>query len=594
MPRSCWLPGRPCPPPRSPRSPANGWPATRCRGRWRSPASCPGPARASCSSANCARPTGPGTPGRSAEHGPAVGRLAAPDRANHGAVAVRIASREFVLAGHAPGAGVWQAGEPGLRITPGGRARTVRRAWLDTFDWRLFRAGLTLELRAPGRPAGRGGRAGAVLVLTGRDGRAVTGEAGPAARPPFLAGALPDGPLRARLAAAAGVRALLPLAEATSVVTEARSELTAPSRAALPARLVIGPLRGYQAEADRLAAALAGAPGVEPAAGSAFETALAAAGRRPGDCSGRADVRLSAGMPAAAAVAVILLSLLDAAEANVPGTLRDLDTEFLHDLRVAVRRTRSVLRAAGAALPPGLADRYRAEFKWLGDLTTPVRDLDVYLLGYPAMAAGLVAAAPADLEPFRERLRQRRARARGRLVRGLRSERFADLAAGWRRDLAGLAGASGGPSAGELAAGQIARAHRRALLLGGSIGPGSPPQALHELRKACKELRYLLEAFASLHDPARQRRAVRELRALQDCLGRVQDAEVQLAVLREIAGQLHADGSAPAAALLAMGEAAGAVAARQAAARGEFAERFAGFASPGGRARIRALTRGAR
>ncbi len=102
-------------------------------------------------------------------------------------------------------------------------------------------------------------------------------------------------------------------------------------------------------------------------------------------------------MPAAAALAAVLTALLDTIEANVPGTVRDVDTEFLHDLRIAVRRTRSALKLAGDALPGGVAGRYRAEFKWLGDLTTPTRDLDVYLLGFPEMAAGLVAATAEEL-----------------------------------------------------------------------------------------------------------------------------------------------------------------------------------------------------
>ena len=89
-------------------------------------------------------------------------------------------------------------------------------------------------------------------------------------------------------------------------------------------------------------------------------------------------------MPAATALATILTALLDALEANVPGTIRDIDTEFLHDLRIAVRWTRSALKLCGGALPAGLARDFRAEFRWLGDLTTPTRDLDVYLLGFAA------------------------------------------------------------------------------------------------------------------------------------------------------------------------------------------------------------------
>ena len=70
------------------------------------------------------------------------------------------------------------------------------RTWLDTFDWRLFRAGLTLELST--------GRGTAQLVLTGRDGERwsrsepVAGAA--AAWPMRLLGALPVGPLRERAA----------------------------------------------------------------------------------------------------------------------------------------------------------------------------------------------------------------------------------------------------------------------------------------------------------------------------------------------------------------------------------------------------------
>ena len=83
---------------------------------------------------------------------------------------------------------------------------TVRRAWLDTFDWRLYRAGLTLEQVTA--------RGTAELVLTGRDGALIAGRgrrAGtavprlPVARPP---GVVPLGPLREHLEPVVGVRAL--------------------------------------------------------------------------------------------------------------------------------------------------------------------------------------------------------------------------------------------------------------------------------------------------------------------------------------------------------------------------------------------------
>ena len=67
----------------------------------------------------------------------------------------------------------------------------------------------------------------------------------------------------------------------------------------------------------------------------------------------------------------VLLHLLSAMRANEEGTLRDLDTEFLHDFRVAVRRTRSALSQIKDVLPAEIEERYRAEFGWLDRSPAP-------------------------------------------------------------------------------------------------------------------------------------------------------------------------------------------------------------------------------
>ena len=496
-----------------------------------------------------------------------------------------------------------------LRFTwaNGDRPRTVRRTWLDTFDWRLYRSGLTLELTAGGP---------GLLTLTGRDGEVIavlaegaSGDPVSRIRWPAGLGALPAGPLRDRLDPVVGIRALLPVARAASRVREQRvlnsddktvaritidqMSVSHPGRAMIPPRLLLQPLRGYQAQADRLAAELAAAPGITAGTQSPLEAALAAAGRRPGEYSSKIDVALAPDGPATAALAAVLTALLDTLEANVSGTVRDTDTEFLHDLRIAVRRTRTAVKLAGQALPRGLAARFRPEFKWLGDLTTPTRDLDVYLLSLAAMAAGLVSATEADLLPFSEHLERRRAVAQRLLARGLRSARFARLTGEWRTALGEVAQVRQRPSAARLAATLIARARRRMIADGRAITPASPAESLHELRKRGKELRYLLEIFGSLHDQDRQWQAVRELKALQDCLGEFQDTEVQRREIRAFAAQMMDERSAPAATLLAMGEIAAALAVRQRRARGEFSDRFGAFASAASQARFDALGRAA-
>ena len=127
------------------------------------------------------------------------------------------------------------------------------------------------------------------------------------------------------------------------------------------------------------------------------------------------------------------------------------DTEFLHDLRVSVRRTRSAQRELKSAFPPAALERFRREFRWLQQATGPARDLDVYVGEFDAFRAALPAPSRADLDPLRELLVRRRAHERRGMVRALRSARKQAL----RR-----------------------RCSRRSLLRG---GPDASPDARHPL-----------------------------------------------------------------------------------------------------------------
>jgi CHAD domain-containing protein len=538
----------------------------------------------------------------------------------------------------------------------GGAAGARRRTWLDTFDWRLYRAGLILEYAAAhrggelrltsARPAARSPRAAAGSPRAAAGTAARPAPAGPAAQPvtgwqasrPHLPGDLPDGPVTDRIAGLVAPRALLPAVTVASTSTVSRllnddgktvarllverPAIAAGQHAALPSRVTITEVRGYPGQARRAARIVSETAGVLPAAEPVFADALHALGRRPGDYSNKVDANITADMPAAQAAATILLRLLDTIEANLPGVLHDTDTEFLHDLRVSVRRTRSALklfgdvltvpaggRARGSRLTEEDLARFAAEFKWVGDLTTPTRDLDVHLLDFEETARALRAAKPDDLEPFRAYLVQRRIREFRALARGLRSARFTSLTTQWRAALSKVLDSSGnartgatarsgrstqraGETAGTLAAERTRRAFTKVAKRGAAITPDSPHESLHDLRKRCKELRYALEFFAPLHDPAAYGKVVGDLKRLQDCLGQFQDSEVQIYEIRTLAAAMQAANEAPAVTLLAMGEVTAGLAARQAAARADFERRFAAFAGPDGQRRMSVLLRG--
>ncbi len=500
------------------------------------------------------------------------------------------------------------------RAAPGSGTR--RRTWLDTFDWRLHRAGLALAYEH----ASRGGR----LLLTASDGtpQAEQPAAGWQPRRLSLAEDLPAGPVRDRIAALTRPRALLPVVTTSSTVrvnrltnpdgkTVARLVVDASSlshagvnhrTAGLPARLVIAEVRGYPGQARRAARLLEEVPGVTPATRSRLTEALSALGRHPADYTSSVDAEITAQMPARVAVATLLLRLLDTLEENVDGVLRDIDTEFLHDLRVSVRRTRSAIKLLGEVLPGDLAGQFAPEFKWLGDLTTPTRDLDVHLLGLPAMTEHLLAARPEDLEPFRVFLEKRRAREFRLLAAAMRSPRFRTLTEHWRKALVEVRDAAGplgrrrrppGPVAAELAVARTGQVFRKVAARGGAITAASAPESLHDLRKRCKELRYLLEFFAPLYEPAAYKKVIGDLKQLQDCLGEFQDSQVQREEIGALADAMLADHAAPAATLLAMGEIAARLAESQARARADFSRRFAAFAGPEGQQRIRTLLDGA-
>jgi len=454
-----------------------------------------------------------------------------------------------------------------------GKPRVVRRTVLDTFDRRLERSGQRLQLVA---------EAGADRLELVQDGETlVAALAGAGTRWPAMADSLPDGALRDRVARTCGIRALLITDQRRRLVRRAelrnadgkivaRLDVDEPADGTAAPVIAVRPLRGYRKAADR--------------ARQLVSTVLEPAADEPTapDATGASVVDPES--PARLLLATELADFLQEVRVNLPGTIGDIDTEFLHDIRVAVRRTRSLLKLGRPALPPHLRETWEPRFKWLGDLTTPVRDLDVYQLGLPEMTGWLLATSAADLEPFQAYLAGRRAVERRTLLRALRGARLRRLLDDWSIELSALVdsarSADGAAwSAGALARANVSRAHRRVVRGGTAISDSSPPEALHLLRKRCKELRYALEMFAPVLDGAQIAKAIKDLKMLQDVLGRFQDSEVQRTTLRGFAHEMAAD-RAPAEALLAMGELMGHLHAEQRRARAEFATVFASYIRP--------------
>lgn len=62
-------------------------------------------------------------------------------------------------------------------------------------------------------------------------------------------------------------------------------------------------------------------------------------------------------------------------------------------------------------------------------------------------------------------------------------------------------------------------------------------EPVHDMRVATRRLRAALEIFAACFPPKRRRKALKRVKALADALGERRDADVEIALLEELAGE---------------------------------------------------------
>ncbi len=267
-----------------------------------------------------------------------------------------------------------------------------------------------------------------------------------------------------------------------------------------------------------------------------FKEGVAVMGRLPLDYSSRFSIALTGDLSIRQAALAIFRQLLDTIERNETGIIEDIDSEFLHDFRVAIRRTRSGLTQLKGVLPPDIAESFQRKFAYLGQITGPTRDLDVYLLYEKDYLSRLPGALREGMTGFFIDIADRRAREWEKMVSALQSAQYRKIIGDWRAYLDGgedneLSGNSDEPV--DLYARKIIyRRYSRILKKGRAIGSSSPDDAFHRLRIQCKKLRYSLEFFASLFPPKAMRRVIKQLKGLQTNLGGFNDLSVQQDMLQ--------------------------------------------------------------
>jgi CHAD domain-containing protein len=212
-------------------------------------------------------------------------------------------------------------------------------------------------------------------------------------------------------------------------------------------------------------------------------------------------------------------------ERHDPGTRLGRDPESLHDMRVAVRRLRALLRAGRQLVATDTAG-LEARLKELGGVLGEVRDLDVLLEHLETEAAELGARDARRAEPLLAALRTERSCSRARLLAALRSNQYLSLLDDTARTIEELE-----PSRAGLAIDEPAdRAFRKLRKAVHALPEEPADEELHNVRKVGKRARSAAEL-------AGRTKFVKRAKRLQDVLGEHQDAVVAAERLRELAAE---------------------------------------------------------
>ncbi|MEQ1518688.1 MAG: CHAD domain-containing protein [Usitatibacteraceae bacterium] len=247
--------------------------------------------------------------------------------------------------------------------------------------------------------------------------------------------------------------------------------------------------------------------------------------------------------PVCDAMHATFTACIDHVEANVDGTIYSDDIEYLHQLRVALRRLRSAIRI----FRPAHAENIDAELKWLTGELGAARDWDVLVTetlptlldaySDPQFTAATMQAAAARNSAARDAARTALRSRRANLLRVALARWVSvpgELALPVPEASETEVPPPENPKLSPFAAQKIRRAFRRVSSVEGTLSV-LPADARHRVRIDCKKLRYAVDFLGSLFDKKSVTRYSVTLGKIQDLLGETNDGAVAMGLLSSLA-----------------------------------------------------------
>lgn len=303
--------------------------------------------------------------------------------------------------------------------------------------------------------------------------------------------------------------------------------------------VVLEGLRGYDKSRNQLRKHLV-TNGARQIGDPAFITALFPSQRHH---KAKPDICMTHQEAAYDAANAIIKTYLAHARGNIPGIISDIDIEFLHDFRVALRKIRSVVSLFDAVYAPKTTRDLKARFSKVMSRTGDLRDLDVYLADKAHFYTLVPNKLHAGLDALFEHLAKQRATAQTDLRSYMQSDSFQRemeaLAARFDRPIL-KKGAHADLPAQQYASRLIWKRYKTVCKIAAGIDNATEDAEVHRLRIQCKKLRYLIEIFAPVFPKKETKSILRALKRAQDTLGRFNDYAVQQESLHAMLGEWNA------------------------------------------------------
>jgi len=429
----------------------------------------------------------------------------------------------------------------------------IKRYYLDTFDWRLFKAGMVLEVEVKG----------GLCLLTWRElGSGQVYLSRTVRRLPKSADDFSNAGMQPRLKQVLGRRTLMTHAslqgntdkflllneeDKTLMRVELRRDSVISSSHMAYIRMEnqihLVSYRGYEKVFRSRMSRITRKGGLHPATQDPLLSVLDSLNITPGEYSGRPEFLLDPSQSSIDALSGILGKFFHIMEVNVKGAREDDDPEYLHDFLIAVRRIRCLLSSFTQVFPENGLRPLERDLQWVEQEVTKIRDLDIYMSLFDEFTQRVDEEHRRALKSLYSFLQSEKQDKIWQMRVVLESSRYLKFMESLSRYLRECKGAENLPRAAYIPIDTAARgsiwAFYRDLSHGTRrLSATTKAEEICQLHQISKRLGYHMDLFRSLFPAKRMLRLVQEQEKLQRRLNQFRDLDLQYRGLRDFSAKM--------------------------------------------------------